>query len=129
MEGFLIEMTHHPLDSQAVIFRMKGILYATTLPQADMAFLSAQVNQKSKIILDLSETHHISSGGWAFLITNLHRIRETGGDIHLAAMRPEVHDAFELLEYDKLFRLYPTVEDAQKEGLGTPLSLPNSGQN
>ncbi len=71
--------------------------------------------------MDLGETGYISNGGWAFLLTTLHRLRDQGGDLVLAGMNPEVHDAFILLEYHKVIRLLPrTAEDAPETRLSQP---------
>lgn len=76
------------------------------------------------MIFDLTETTYISSGGWAFLITAFQRLRDQGGNLVLADMKPEVHDAFQLLEYNKVFRLFANSEEALKLAF-SPASNPD----
>jgi anti-anti-sigma factor len=112
MENITINVDHPLLRPDSVILRIMGPIQADTLVQIDRALQAVLPAPKKKLIFDLSETGYVSNGGWAFLLTTLHRFREQGADLVLAGMNPEVHDAFELLEYDKVIRLFPTAEDA-----------------
>ena len=124
METLTVDIANHLLRPDVANLRIKGILYANTLPQFDKAFQAVLAGSKKKMIFDLSETNYISSGGWSMLLVCLQRAKEAGGDILLAGMKPEVHDAFELLEYDKVMRLFTNAEEALKEGFGTLSSKP-----
>lgn len=124
METLSVDITNHLLRPDVVTLRIKGIVYASTLVQLDKAFQTALAGSKKKMIFDLSETNYISSGGWSMLLVCLQRVKEAGGDILLAGMKPEVHDAFELLEYNKVMRLFANAEEALKEGFGTLNSKP-----
>lgn len=124
MEPLTVEITNHLLHPDVAILRLKGILYASTLAQFDKAFQSALVVSKKKMVFDLGDTTYISSGGWSMLLVCQQRVKEAGGDILLAGMKPEVHDAFELLEYDKVLRLFTNTEEALKAGFGPLPSKP-----
>ena len=124
MDTLSIEITNHLLRPDVVTLRIKGFIYANTLVQFDKVFQSVMAGSKKKMIFDLSETNYISSGGWSMLLVCLQRVKESGGDILLSGMKPEVHDAFELLEYNKVMRLFPNAEEALKEGFGTLGSKP-----
>src|SRR5580698_1971151 len=116
MENITIDVVHHLLHPDIVTLRIKGSIHAPTLAQIDQAVQTVPSSPKKKLILDLAETGHISNGGWAFVLTTFQRFRDQGGDLVLAGMNPEVHDAFELLEYHKVVRLFASAEDALKEG-------------
>ena len=49
-------------------------------------------------------------------------MKDLGGDLILSGMTPEVRDAFELLEYDKVFKLFPSVDEALKQGFAAAVS-------
>ena len=116
MESISIEINHHRIPSDAATLRIKGFLYANTLVEAEHHFQSLLAASKKNLVLDLSETNYISSGGWGLIITAFKRLQEAGGNLVLAGMKPEVYDAFELLEYDKVLRSFPSAESALKGG-------------
>lgn len=116
MESISIDVSHHQLHPDSATVRIKGFLYANTLPQMEKTFQTVIASMKKKLVLDLSETTYVSSGGWGLIMTFFKRVQDAGGAVVLAAMKPEVYDAFELLEYDKVLRSFPTVDSALKEG-------------
>lgn len=122
METISIDINHPHLYPDSTTVHIKGFLYANTLPQLDKTFQTVVSSVKKKMVLDLSETTYISSGGWGLIITFFKRAQDAGGNLVLAAMKPEVYDAFELLEYDKVIRSFPTVDSALKEGFSSPAS-------
>lgn len=115
MESISIDVTRHTLHPDISTLRIKGFLYANTLANLDKTVQPLLPGNK-KLIIDLSETNYISSGGWGLLITIFQRFSEMGGELVLAGMKPEVFDAFELLEYDKVLRFFPSEDSALKEG-------------
>src|SRR5207249_2274054 len=106
MENISIEIAQPLLHPEVATLRIKGFLYANTLPHFEKTLRSVLDSQKKKLIFDLTDTSYISSGGWSMLLVSHHRVKELGGDILLTGMKPEVHDAFELLEYDKVLKLF-----------------------
>ncbi|HJT25237.1 MAG TPA: STAS domain-containing protein, partial [bacterium] len=111
-----IDINHHHLHPDSTTVRIKGFLYANTLPQLEKTLQTVAASIKKKLILDLSETNYVSSGGWGLIMTFFKRTQDAGGSLVLAGMKPEVYDAFELLEYDKVLRSFPSVDSAFKEG-------------
>ncbi len=126
MDSFTIDVTNHLLQPDVATLRPKGFIYANTLVQIDKTLQSVIETKKTKLIVDLAETSYISSGGWGMLITSYQRLRELGGDMVLAGMKPEVHDAFELLEYNKVMRLFQNAEAALKQAFRSPATGPVS---
>jgi len=124
METFSVEVKNHPRYLDIATFHVQGILYANTLVQFEKAFQGALASAKKNLVIDLTETNYVSSGGWSMLLVSLKRVKEMGGTILLAGMKPEIHDAFELMEYDKDFSLFPTVEAAITEGFGKVATVP-----
>lgn len=120
MESISVNVSHPSLHPECAVLQLRGFLYANTLVHLDRALQPFLTSKKKKLVLDLSETNYISSGGWALLLTVGRLFRESAGDVVLAAMKPEVKDAFELLEYHKVMRSFSTVENALKEGFEKP---------
>lgn len=119
MEAISIDVSHLPLHPDVATLRITGVLYAGTISYMQKT-LEGIMAEKKKLVCDLSETKYISSGGWSLLLSSFRKLRDTGGIMVLACMKPEVNDAFELLEYHKVVPSYPSVETALKEGFSNP---------
>jgi len=120
MDSLSIEVSSHPPFPDSAILRLKGIVYASTLALLEKTVQNTLTDRKKNLVLDLSETNYVSSGGWGAFLRAAKSVRDLGGDLFLSGMKEEVYDAFELLEYDKAIRLFPTPEIALSEGLAKP---------
>ena len=65
-----------------------------------------------RVVVDLSETIYISSGGLRVLFLALRRARTFGGDLHLAAMGDNVREIFRVAGFDALFAIHPSAAEA-----------------
>jgi anti-anti-sigma factor len=118
MESITVEIDPHPHHLDVATFRMKGILYASTLSVLEKAFQSLLASSsRNKIVLDLTETIYVSSGGWGLLMSSLERVKKLGGNLVLARLKPEVLDSLELLGFHQTLRSFAQVEIALQEGL------------
>jgi len=120
MQSISVNIAYLPLHPDTAILHLKGFLYANTLVQAEKAVQSVLGAKKKKLVVDLSEADYISSGGWGLLLTVCRSFRDEGGDLVLAGLKPEVNDAFELLEYNKVMKSFPASETALKQGFIHP---------
>ena len=75
-------------------------------------FLDAKIAQ---FVLDLSSVNYVSSAGWGVFVGEIKNVRESGGDIKLVNMVPEVYDVFEMLEFNRILKMYDSVEEAINE--------------
>jgi anti-anti-sigma factor len=73
-----------------------------------------------RIVVDLSGVTYISSAGWGIFISEIKRVRRESGDIKLVAMRPEVREVFDLLEFNNILKPYAdrgqAIQDFQSAG-------------
>ncbi len=76
-----------------------------------------------KVLFDLTGVTFVSSTGWSMFLTACKRIVEEGGRFLLTGMNTEVHDAFELLEFQEFMENYPTPAAALQEALEEDLLL------
>jgi anti-sigma B factor antagonist len=70
-----------------------------------------------RMLLDLSETEYISSSGIGLLVSILRRCRQSGVQMGICALRPEILELFKLTRLNQVFSIY---EDraAGLKGLG-----------
>jgi len=67
---------------------------------------------RKKLILDCSHLTYISSMGLGVLARMHSRMKKTGGDVKLAGVHGTVANLLNIVRFNTLFNLYPTVADA-----------------
>ncbi len=64
------------------------------------------------IVVDMAQVNYVSSAGWGVFVGEIKGIREQGGDLKIVQMTPEVHDVFEMLEFNRILSSYDSIEEA-----------------
>jgi anti-anti-sigma factor len=64
-----------------------------------------------KFLVDLRDVTYISSGGWGIFTGEVRHLRQSGGDVVLVGMSPEVYDVYELLGFHEVLKAFPTQEE------------------
>jgi len=64
------------------------------------------------VIIDMAQVNYVSSAGWGVFVGEIKGIRESGGDLKLVQMTPEVYDVFEMLEFNRILSYYDSIEEA-----------------
>lgn len=112
MEGIEISVTKVGTRRDIALFRVRG--YIDTQTCADMlAQITAVLRQGNfHLIVDMGQVNYISSAGWGVFVGEIKGIRENGGDLKIVEMTPEVHDVFEMLEFNRILDAYESLEEA-----------------
>lgn len=66
----------------------------------------------TKMVLDCRDLEHVSSFGLATLVRLHTRLRKAGGQVNLAGVSGLVAEVLRIVHFEKLFHLYPSVEQA-----------------
>ena len=74
--------------------------------------LPRQLEKAQQMVLDCTTLEYMDSGGLGALLACLRIAVEQNGDIRLAEVSPKVNMLLELTRADKVFRIFPTVEEA-----------------
>lgn len=75
-------------------------------------FLTATA-EMDVLVVDLSGVVSLDSSALGPLVQKLRDVQERGGAMALAGVQaPALREIFALTRFDKVFRIYPTVEDA-----------------
>ncbi len=79
------------------------------------------------LVFNLQQLVYMSSAGWGVLIGEIKRFRESGGDIKLANMGPEIYEIYQMLEFYHIISEFPSIEEAIKSFniSGSPDALEN----
>lgn len=95
------------------VLAISGYLDAHTAPSFESAIENELMSGKVRLVVDCAGLTYISSAGLGVFMSYLEEIREKGGDIKLAAIKPKVYQIFDVLGFPKLFDIVETVETAE----------------
>ena len=121
MEAIKISLDASGTDGEISIVRIDGVIDTMTATELEKVMNSLLGQKRYNIVIDLGGVDYISSAGWGIFISNIREIRHNDGDIKLARMVPNVHEIFELLEFDSILQSFENVERAKND-----FSLPGS---
>lgn len=69
---------------------------------------------QNQLIVDLTQSNYINSGGLRCLVTAWRQAREQGGDLVLCGLNGRLEEIFSLIGFDRVFSIFPTPEEAQQ---------------
>jgi anti-sigma B factor antagonist len=93
--------------------RIDGVIDTITAGELEEVIDSLLKRSRYRIVIDLAGVDYISSAGWGIFISHIKEVREKGGDIKLANMIPNVHEIYELLEFDNVLQAFNSVDTAR----------------
>jgi len=112
VDGIVVSVMTGHNESGVSVLRVSGYLDTTTAGELEEALAALLAKQHHRIVIDLSGVTYISSAGWGIFIGEIKHVRNHGGDIKLAGMVGDVHEVFELLEFDTILEAYPSSREA-----------------
>jgi anti-sigma B factor antagonist len=105
----------HVIDDIEV-FELTGSLDIATSPTVRAALTSASERGGHQLIVDLTQVDFLDSTGLGALIGGQRRAREFGGEVRLVAKEGQILRLLRITGLLKVFSVYPTLEDAVKNG-------------
>lgn len=94
------------------IISLKGFLDAHTAPILESNFVELINKNRYKIVVNFNELAYISSAGLGVFMAFIEKIRESNGDIKLAAMNDKVYNIFDLLGFPLLYEIFKSEDGA-----------------
>lgn len=82
---------------------LKGYLDAHTAPELENVISDSVSVGINKLIINFRDLDYISSAGLGVFMAFIEDVREKGGDIKMAEMKPRVYNVFDLLGFPVLF--------------------------
>lgn len=67
--------------------------------------------EKVRMILDMEQIQYLSSAGLGRLVALLKKAMSGGGFLHLACMRSEIRELFDVMRLSQIFKIFDTVEE------------------
>ena len=90
----------------------RGFINAHTVRGFDSAIQKAISRQRFRIVVNCEGLSYIASAGLGAMMGAIEEIRGSGGDLRLAGLNETVHNIFEILGFNHLYRTYPSEAEA-----------------
>ena len=96
----------------AVVIRIDGRLDNSSTEELEQLVRDVLERKEQKILFDFSGLDYINSSGLRILIMAFQQLRPDGGKIGICGIRDYIQEVFEVSGYDRLFAMFPTVEES-----------------
>lgn len=105
------------ISEQALANDIQVVIASGRLDQSQTSHLEATLQNLlqrgyQKIIVDMGKVTYINSGGLRCLVTAWRMAREKEGDLILCCLTSRVEDVFQMVGFDKVFRVFETRAEA-----------------
>lgn len=94
------------------ILDLYGELDAHTAPELEAALQQCLREGRYQILVNGRNLDYISSAGLGVFMAYIEEIREKGGDLKIAELKPNVYNVFDLLGFPLLFDIVNTEAEA-----------------
>ena len=94
------------------VLDLTGELDAHTAAEFEAALQKCVTESNWNIVVQGKDLHYISSAGLGVFMAFLEPVREGGGDIKVAELKPRVFTVFDLLGFPLLFDIVDTEDEA-----------------
>ena len=95
----------------AVIAAIEGSIDSKTAPDLQQSILPV-INDRSKMVLDLTEVTFVSSAGLRVLLMVYRQLKARDGKVFLVGVSDEIKDVMFMTGFITFFEISPTLEDA-----------------
>jgi len=107
-----MSVTSTTTPSGVVVVAVEGQLIVGNRQELKNLVHEALEHGGRKFVIDCSRTGYIDSSGLGALVSMSRKVRETGGEMRIAALNEDLRSLFELTKLDSLFRILDTPEQA-----------------
>ena len=107
-----LEVESRPADNGVTVLAPTGRLDVAGAPALKEAIGEVVKNGPPKVVIDMEGVSFVDSTGLGSVIAALKQIRNSQGELRLAAPNQQVRVVLELTTLDRVFPYYATVEEA-----------------
>jgi anti-anti-sigma factor len=72
------------------------------------------LDKYTRVVFDMSQLRFIDSMGCSLLLSFLKKLQKDGGGLKVCCATAAIHNLFSLMNFDRLFGIYTTREEAVK---------------
>lgn len=96
------------------IVGVNGRLDQALNPTLEQELTTLLEEGKARLIVDLSQTDYINSGGLRTLVTGWRKARQQDGNLVLCGLNGRLQEIFGMVGFDQLFQIFPNQTAATK---------------
>lgn len=100
------------LGAGAVVISPSGRLDSNSSPELEQLLNMLLEEGQHWLFIDMTDVTYIASSGLKILVSAWRRAQDQNGDVLLSGMQPRISEIFEMVGFDMLFRIFPTLEAA-----------------
>ncbi|HKT99968.1 MAG TPA: STAS domain-containing protein [Paraburkholderia sp.] len=93
-------------EGEVLAIAVSGRVDSTTAGQLEEV-LPERVQSAARVLLDLTDVQYVSSAGLRVMLKAAKIAKGTGHDLVLAGLAAPVHEVFQVIGFDSLFRILP----------------------
>jgi len=101
------------LSEDIWVISSQGRLDHSLNPELEQSLSDLLSKNQNRLVVDLSQSNYINSGGLRCLVTAWRQAREQGGDLILCGLNSRMTEIFSLVGFDHVFSIHTNLEDAQ----------------
>ncbi|MBK8900192.1 MAG: STAS domain-containing protein [Anaerolineaceae bacterium] len=102
-----------PLGNDIWVVAINGRLDQMLNPTLEQELTGLLEDGKVRLIVDLSQTDYINSGGLRTLVTGWRKARQQEGNLVLCGLNGRLQEIFHMVGFDQLFQIYPSQQTAK----------------
>ena len=112
MQGIELALNKIGTRGDIALVKIKGYIDTTTSSEVSSKLTELINDGTVQLIIDMGGVNYVSSAGWGAFVGEIRTIRESGGDLKIVQMTPDVFEVFEMLEFNRILDYYETIEEA-----------------
>ncbi|OQX95536.1 hypothetical protein B6I21_04870 [candidate division KSB1 bacterium 4572_119] len=112
MQGIDLSLNYIGAKSDIALLEVKGFLDTATSTVVSNKLREIFNKEIFQLVIDMSSVNYVSSAGWGVFVGEIRNIRESGGDLKIVQMTPDVYEVFEMLEFNRILDYYETIEES-----------------
>lgn len=103
------------LENGVRTVQVQGRLDQNLNPKLEEELNSQLQSGHVRLIVDLTNTSYINSGGLRCLVSAWRQARQQNGNLVLCGLNGRLQEIFSMVGFDKVFKIYPTSTVARQE--------------
>jgi anti-sigma B factor antagonist len=112
----MLNIREKRIDPDIVVMEMAGrITLGRDSQQVEWDLVKLIEENQKKIIFDLTAVEHVDSTGIGIIVMCTGKLKNAGGTLRVAGLRPQIEHVFKLTSIDKIVEMYPTTELAVQD--------------
>ncbi len=109
-----IDVSYEGNNNEIVVITPHGLIDHVEVEPIDVEKeILKQLSEKHyKIIVHLLYCDYVANSGWVAFVCFIRDIRQHNGDLVLADMSPDVLGVYELMEFSKILKSFPSLQES-----------------